>query len=128
MRKSRIKFTSLLYALLPLLSVFTLLIVDATSVLSYFYLCGLFLVFNKLITGEWLNRNFIYLHYYAGVAIFLFVFHEKMIPMSLGSTGGVAGLGTDDYNFYNRLITMMRLDIITLSFLGIYIFMKFIHY
>lgn len=105
MRKNRIKITDLLYILLPLLSVFTLLIVDATSVLSYFYLCGLFLVFNKQITGKWLNRNFIYLHYYAGVAIFLFAFHEEMIPMSLGSTGGVEGLGTDDYNFYNRLIT-----------------------
>lgn len=104
MRKNRIKITGLLYILLSLLSVFTLLIVDATSVLSYFYLCGLFLVFNKLITGKWLNRNFIYLHYYAGVAIFLFVFHRYMIPSYLGMTGPENGIGTDDCRFYAQLV------------------------
>ena len=105
MRRNRITMAVLQHILLPLLSVFTLLIVDATSILSYFYSLLLFFLFNRIITGKWIDRNFAYLHYYIFVAIFLFVCHNNMIPMSLGSTGGVEGLGTDDYNFYTRLIT-----------------------
>lgn len=105
MGKNRVLATYLQYILCPLLTILSLLIVDATSVFSYFYLLLLFFVFNRLITGEWFNRNFAYLHYYILIAICLFAFHEKMIPMSLGSTGGIEGLGTDDYNFYTRLIT-----------------------
>ncbi|KEJ87288.1 hypothetical protein HMPREF1002_04622 [Porphyromonas sp. 31_2] len=42
MRRNRITMAVLQHILLPLLSVFTLLIVDATSILSYFYSLLLF--------------------------------------------------------------------------------------
>ena len=52
MRRNRITMAVLQHILLPLLSVFTLLIVDATSILSYFYSLLLFFLFNRIITGK----------------------------------------------------------------------------
>lgn len=95
---------ALRHILFSLLNAFTLLIVGATSILPYFYSLLLFFLSNRIIIGRWIDGNFAYLHHYIPVTMFPFVRHSDMIPMFLGSAGGVEGLGTNDYNLYTRLI------------------------
>lgn len=126
MRKNRIVMAGLRYLLLSFLSVFTLLVVDATSVLSYFYSLLLFFLFNRMITGKWLDRNFTYLHYYIFIAVFLFVCHRSFIPNYLGMTGPENGIGTDDCRYYAQLLDGQVPYAITFDFFSTFSFVKFL--
>ena len=78
--------------------------VDETSVFSYAYTIVLFLVLNSLLFANNI-RNLYYFHYYLSVSIILYAIHSNIIPLSFGTTGPYPGLGMDDYNFYNTLIS-----------------------
>lgn len=126
MRNDLRSFCYLQYILFPLLTVFFLLIVDVTSIISYFYLLLLFFVFNKMIAGEWLNRNFAYLHYYICISLFLFFLHRILIPNYLGMTGPEGGIGTDDCRYYAQLVDGQVPYPIRFDFLSTFSFVKFL--
>lgn len=80
-----------------------LVLIDTTSVFSYFYAHTIIVLINILIKNDRWDRTLIYYHYYMLFGVLVYLLNKYQLPGFIGTTGP-EGIGTDDYTFYGQIV------------------------
>lgn len=96
---TRIKHTSIIYCILPLLFTIALTFLNYNGVISYLWTLFLFLIINLFADKHWRLQNFVVFHLFVFAALIVYTINILQFPMQQGLTGG-EGSRTDDGAYY----------------------------